>query len=404
MTKLLILFFTCITPFGIAQISPLTWEYAAPYQGGKRDDGSGFNLNAKGYYGCGIDEYYQLKKDWWQYDAIQDRWIALDTLPSTARQYCAVLEINGQVFLVGGSTPNGVSNEVFQFDDNLLNWIKRKNAPFYGLAAAASLSYNNVGFIIGGRNDSVKLNSFWKYLPEVDEWHQLPNPPFDPRDEMSAFSLGTDGYVLLGRNDSNETYSEVYNYDFVTELWTRIADYAGDATTYVECKSLSAEYAICAGGQSKEGELLNEAFLFSKSNQVFSPLPDLIEPEIRGMQSFVIDASIYFIAGLTPRFTRTQAVQKLRFEKSDVSESITVLNIYPNPSNDFLRIELRSTPIDQIEKVELMSSFATITPVSFQKANGYVLVDTRELVNGLYIIKISLSNEEVIGSKVLVIH
>lgn len=404
MTKLLILLFTCIPPFGIAQISPLTWQYAAPYQGGKRDDGSGFNLNGKGYYGCGIDEFYQLKKDWWQYDALQDQWTPLDTLPSTARQYCSVLEINGQVFLVGGSTPSGVSNEVFQFDDFSLKWIKRKNAPFYGLAAAASLSYNNVGFIIGGRNDSVKLNSFWKYLPEVDEWQQLPNPPFDPRDEMSAFSLGTDGYVLLGRNDSNETYSEVYKYDFITELWTRIADYAGVATTYVECKSLSAEYAVCAGGQTKEGELLNEAFLFSKSNQLFSLLPDLIEPEIRGMQSFVIDASIYFIAGLTPRFTRTQAVQKLSFEKSDDSENEISLNIYPNPSSDFLRIELKSNPIDRIENVELMSSFATIIPMSFQKANGYVLVDTRELVNGLYIIKISLSNEEVIGSKVLVIH
>lgn len=404
MTKLLILLFICITPFGIAQISPLSWEYAAPFQGGKRDDGSGFNLNGKGYYGCGIDEYYQLKKDWWQYDAIQDQWTALDTLPSTARQYCSVLEINGQVFLVGGSTPNGVSNEVFQFDDNSLKWIKRKVAPFHGVAAAASLSYNNAGFILGGRNDSTKLNSFWKYLPESDDWHQLPNLPFDPRDEISAFSLGTDGYVLLGRNDSNETYSEVYKYDFITELWTRIADYVGDATTYVECKSLSAEYAVCAGGQSKEGELLNEAFLFSKSDQMFTPLPDLIEPEIRGMQSFVIDESIYFIAGLTPRFTRTQAVQKLSFEKSAVSENEILLNLSPNPTSDFLRIELEAAPLDRIENLHLISASGTIVLVNYQKANGYILVDTREMVNGLYIVEISLTNDDIIYLKVLIIH
>lgn len=402
MSKLCLLFVLCAFSEISAQINPKNWEYVAPFAGGKRDDGSAFSLNGLGYYGCGINEYYELQKDWWQYNPDFDRWTRIADLPGLPRQYASILEINTEVYLVGGSTSEGLSNEVYRFNPSSSNWQKRGNAPFTQVASAASFSYGLEGYIIGGRNDSVKLNDFWKYDPSVDHWTQLPDPPFEARDEMSAFCIGSKAYVLLGRNSENEFTSDVYQWDIVTNEWLELNSYPGNGRTYVECQAIGSKYAICAGGQTANDELVNEVYFFNSDSSAFVELASMIEPKIRGMQSFSLNDAVYFIGGLTPAFTRTDVVQKLAFEFSLENEN--TVSIYPNPANNLVTISLENGLTNRLANIQLQRIDERATIVLEKNTfQTYYYLDVSKISAGVYMLIITHSDGAIEKSKLVVV-
>jgi N-acetylneuraminic acid mutarotase len=401
MKKLILLALALLAAELSAQIQPTTWEFASPFEGGKRDDGSAFSLNGFGYYGCGINEYYELQKDWWQYDPISDQWKRIRDLPGLPRQYASVLEINGEVFLVGGSTTEGLTNEVYRFNASTLRWQQRADAPFFELAASASFSYGLHGYLIGGRNDSTKLKGFWKYDPSVDRWWSLPDPPFEAMDEMSAFCIGSKAYVLLGRNNENEFSSDVYQYEFITEKWTKLDPFPGQARAYADCQLIGREYAICAGGQNANDELLNEVYLF-KDNDGFMEIAPLPMPEIRGMQSFFLNDAVFFIGGLTPFFTRTNVVQKLVFESQEVESN--ALLVYPNPSRGFIEISVVDRFTTKIHQINLHKIDQRLNLVFYRSINlsNYSL-DVSNLEAGVYSLRVALSDGSTQDSRIVVV-
>lgn len=388
------LFFSIFYSFSLcsnAQLQFSEWQYAAPFEGGKRDDGCAFSASGKGYYGCGIDEYYQLHNDFWSYIPELDQWQKIDTLPGKPRQYASIFEIGERIFLVGGSTNDGVSNDVFEFDTENENWIIHENAPFPGVAAAASFVYRDKGYLIGGRNDSVKLNDFWEFDSRNASWKKLPPPPFIPMDEMSAFSLRNGGFAMLGRSQSNEKSSRVYYFDFIYRIWHEIERYSGQATAYCECQPIGARYAVCAGGEDHSGALLGEAFFYDDSLDSFFPLPDLVEPKIRGMQSFILQNSLYYIGGLTPNFTRTNAVQKIDFEEVRIVRPSAV-NLFPNPASEWAIVAFLESPALRVESVYLLNLYYQEMNAPAIINNNTVHINVSSLPAGFYWIKAGLSN------------
>lgn len=402
MKKLTLLVFVLFLSDLFGQINPGNWEYAAPFSGGKRDDGSAFSLNGFGYYGCGINEYYELQKDWWQYNPETDYWTRLEDLPGLPRQYASVLEINGEVYLVGGSTSEGLTNEVYRFNPMNQKWQKRKRAPFAQVAAAASFSYGKLGYIIGGRNDSTKLNDFWSYDPSIDHWTKMPNSPFEARDEMSAFCIGSKAFVLLGRNDVNEFSADVYQYDFLSQKWGKIDAYPGEGRIYVECQTIGSKYAICAGGQTANDALVNEVFIYDGDSSTFIELESMIEPEIRGMQSFFLQGAVYFIGGLTPSFTRTDVVQKLAFNSIGLNQNS--LLVYPNPVKDLLLITVENGLSNRITQVQLQKIDERASIVLEKTIDQeYYFLDVSQYMAGVYSLKVSLSGGAIQKSKIVVV-
>lgn len=387
----LTLIFILLQSIAFAQLSPNEWEYAAPFGGGKRDDGSAFSANGFGYFGCGIDEYYQLRNDFWRFEPNSNSWSEIDSLPGLPRQYASIFEIEERVFLVGGVTADGVSNEVYEFDGNTETWKKLDNAPFAGVAAAAAFVYRDKGYLVGGRNDSIKINEFWEFDSKSAKWNRMPTPPFEPKDEMSAFSLGNKGFVLLGRTQGNSKTSNVYFFDFIYQIWHEIDSYPGEAAMYCECKSVGGRYAVCAGGESKYGALLNEAYYYDDSTAAFYPLPDLIEPKIRGMQAFLIGSSIYYVGGLTPNFTRTAVTQKLRFEEERMTTKSKV-KVFPNPASDWMLIEFLESPNLRVESAYVVNLHHQELRTETIINDGTVHINVSELPAGMYWVMAGLSN------------
>ena len=78
------------------------WEEASTYPGGKVDDGSGFVLNNRLFFGCGIDEFYRLRNQWYSYDLQTKQWFEIDSIHGNPRQYASTFTSNDFGFVVGG--------------------------------------------------------------------------------------------------------------------------------------------------------------------------------------------------------------------------------------------------------------------------------------------------------------
>ena len=79
------------------------------------------------------------------------------------------------------------------------------------------------------------INEFWEYDPSTNNWTQKASLPTTPgRGSAVGFSIGTKGYVGLGIQGSirwgiaAEYFSDFWEWDQATDVWTRKADFAGN--------------------------------------------------------------------------------------------------------------------------------------------------------------------------------
>ncbi|MFC5284219.1 kelch repeat-containing protein [Pedobacter alpinus] len=84
------------------------------------------------------------------------------------------------------------------------------------------VSYNNKIYFFGGYGGG-NLNDFWEYDPSTKILTELPDLPgfLGNVDGGSAFVVGSKIYLLKNR-------SEVYEYDFITKIWSSKTNFPGD--------------------------------------------------------------------------------------------------------------------------------------------------------------------------------
>ena len=119
-----------------------------------------------------------------------------------------------------------------------VNWVK-KDSPFPGDAGE-----NAVSFVIGSKAyvgtgylyknyQNEYFDDFWQYDSETEIWTKIADFPGDARNEAISFSANGKGYVGLGYSRSGWDsfyYKDFYEYDPENDTWTKIADFP-DART-----------------------------------------------------------------------------------------------------------------------------------------------------------------------------
>lgn len=332
MRRSLFLFFLFAHVVSSAQFNFSGWDVGT-FDGGRRDDGSAFSLQGTGYFGCGIDQYYQLRNDWWMLDTVEGTWVRTSDLPGRPRQYATVLTTSDHAYLIAGITDSaGYSNEVFRFDPLGQQWAQLPDAPFSPRAAGAGFRIGEYIFFGTGRNDSTQFNDFWRYDPYYQRWEMLDSLPFAGRDEMVGFSALGYGYLLLGR-DSLHMHHDVWRYDPQTGEWIEQAAFPGAARSYATAVSEPGG-AVVAGGTTESDSLLSEAYHFSATTGKWTRLDDLPVSRVRGMEGFRLANRIYLCGGLSVAFTRIDQVQQLSFSFEEIQP---IVKVWPVPARDQLR-------------------------------------------------------------------
>jgi len=145
-------------------------------------------------------------------------WSTETSLPQ-ARQEVSVTALNGQVYVVGGSTAPNRINDVSVFDPASHAWSSRAPYPGPGRDHMGIASLNGYLYLLGGLTNwpGPALTTFQRYNPNTDSWSDLAPLPL-PRGALGVAVLNRRIYVAGGLREG-AAVSDFTVYDPATDSW-----------------------------------------------------------------------------------------------------------------------------------------------------------------------------------------
>ncbi len=135
-------------------------------------------------------------------------------------------------------------------------WTRKKDFPGQARYLGVAFSINNKGYygtgIVG--SDSYPLKDFWEYDPLTDQWTRIADFPGLSRGGSVAITISGKGYVGTGsdkiasstENDNNH-FRDFYEFNPVSGVWTRKADFQGVGRHSAACFVINNEGYIGTG-------------------------------------------------------------------------------------------------------------------------------------------------------------
>jgi len=114
-------------------------------------------------------------------------------------------------------------------------WRRTADIPNENWWGGLGFSIGDKGYVKAGRIEGNDIDHFWEYDPVSNRWTQKADFAGEARYGAVGFSIENKGYVGTGgRFTTNEYYfyKDFWEYDPVSNKWTQIADFPGDARTY----------------------------------------------------------------------------------------------------------------------------------------------------------------------------
>jgi len=205
------------------EYNPLTneWTELKPFKGSARRGAVGFCVLGKGYVATGFDGNYL--NDMWEYVPETDEWIekvGTGSFPGSKRMNALTFVIGNKVYLVTGKS-NSFLNDLWEYDATADTWVsKRKIADVsddsyddsYSLLreSGSALVINDKAYITLGAYNSI-LNDTWEYEPITDLWTRKSYFEGTARTRASSFSVANRGFILLGSNGSSY-FSDIWEF------------------------------------------------------------------------------------------------------------------------------------------------------------------------------------------------
>ena len=224
----LLSFFLVLTLFSCSKSSvPYTqdgdWKTMSQLNGPARSEAVGFTIGNYGYLGTGWDGLNKRFSDFWQYDAVNDNWTQITSLPDSAARSSAVgMSANGLGFVGTGYDGFNYLQDFYQYDPNANAWTRVADFPGGARYEAVAFGIGQYGYVGTGFDGSNALKDFYKYDPTSNSWTTV---GFSGNKRYSAVAWVYDnkGYVVTGVN-SGVTVNDFWVFDpsKASENWTEL--------------------------------------------------------------------------------------------------------------------------------------------------------------------------------------
>ncbi len=212
------------------------------------------------------------------FDLTTGEWFEGAPLPEP-RHHAAIAVTDNKIFIIGGFTSGfwTPSAKVFAYDPNFNQWSQKNSMPTPRGALAAGVVDGRI-FAVGGANKKnfrlINTDANEMYAPESDQWTSLAPVP-TPRDHLTASSFNGKIYAIGGRinvdYNQNLDVNEVFNPE--TNSWTRLSPLP-TARSGITSQVLYGNIFVL-GGESGEGTFSeNEAYNPETNNwEIMKPMP-----------------------------------------------------------------------------------------------------------------------------------
>lgn len=309
----------------------------------------GFNIGGSAYVGGGNyfqDENY-AKSDFYKYNPIDDSWEAIDDFGGGPRSRAFSCSVGDKGYVIGGTDGNDdATKEVWEYDSNLDEWTQKANFPTTNSAYTTGFVIDDKIYVAAGSNDiftsNIGSNSFYEYTPATDTWVQKADVPGPEKYGCAGFSAFNVGYIGGGKKNDFSFERKFYSYNPSNDSWQEVNDLIFPENSGV--------------AHSVAGNVGQHVFMGTGSFHIDNP------------SATAFSRSFY----TTTRWGL------------GLEENHKMINLYPNPSTDFIHIENKGTQ----ENIKL--SIKDITGQQVYSSNKIEpTIDISMLASGLYILSIT---------------
>jgi N-acetylneuraminic acid mutarotase len=198
-----------------------TWTQKANVPAGPIHSVVSLVANNKGYIFTGmtgLNESGPVINLSWEYNPATNTWSEKLTFPGSPRWEAMGFNINGLLYVGGGTDRNKAANfqDVFVYNPTTNLWNLAALLPV-GLRSGASYSISGKGYFVTG-NNSVKN---YQYDPISNTWITVADFPTNWWQYSSSFVFKGFGYVLVGHNGSAQQ-RKGYRYNPILNTWKEI--------------------------------------------------------------------------------------------------------------------------------------------------------------------------------------
>jgi hypothetical protein len=373
---------------------------------------TGFTVSNTIYVMCGYDANSTLFNDVWAYDPATDTWSQKGNFPGGNRSASTAFTIGNKAYMGTGTDGNNYLHDFWEYEPTTDVWTQKADFPGNEREEAVSFSIDSKGYLgtgqtfTAGPNSSftTTYNDFFEYDPATDSWSLKDSFPGAPRAYAIGAVVGNKGYIGLGgNNDQTISYTDFYEYDPVTDNWTSKASMGGSGR---------ADAGVFANGNNIYviGGINFPAFISFSSCRKYDVVTDtwingplfnggaVIAPIMQSVNGRIF-AGTGFTSGLVPRndwweFTSLSGLS----ETALVEEPLA----FPNPFSNELKLNLKNNSEEL--RIEIVDVHGNVVYRAQQKNADPETrkIDTGNLSDGTYLLRITNSSGEVTASKKII--
>jgi N-acetylneuraminic acid mutarotase len=347
------------------------WIQKASFGGVGRHRAVGCATENKGYLGLGhvngtgVDISY---KDWWEYDPSSDTWSQRANFPVNNHGATSFV-VNDQPCVGGGSALNG---EFYKFDPNQNTWTPIAPCPFFNPGDTQGFSVNDKGYVYVGTNMA-------EYDPSSNSWSLKATPPMAFGSWTCSFTIEGSGYVKAG--------NKLYEYKPEHDTWTQRANFPGVSTGGSYGFSILQRGFVTCGYVGALSTVTSQVWSFYPGSNSWQMELEFPGSKRRFPVAFAIHNRGYFGTGTNGINLNDFWQYNPTLNTNELSENEEIQwKIYPNPSTEYIDIELPSeVSFGEIAEVRNLSG-QLIQRVELHDV--ITRLDVSSLVSGTYFLSV----------------
>jgi N-acetylneuraminic acid mutarotase len=353
-----------------------------------------WGIDGVGYMVTGSNFSNNPTRSFYRYNPTTDSWANMGLFPGLARSFAIGTVYNGKGYMGFGATSNNYLNDLWEYDPNSNTWNQLASCPCAGRRHPSFVAIGDAIYIGLGDGVAGNLADWWKYDMTSDSWTQLPNLPGAGRHH--PFQFVSNGQIYAGMGHSGPIiFNDWYKLDPATDTWTTLNNFPGEARVAgTQFHHANKGYVLSGDGDNHSTMATGEFWSYNDTTDSWTQLPSHPGVSRWAPGSFIVNDEVYLIGGLN-RQTQSLASTSYKYSlPSTVSleeESLIKFELYPNPANNYISINIEQAEFTGIKIInnvgQVVKEQADLTKVNISS-----------LAPGLYHLQV-LQNAEIVGQQ-----
>ena len=322
------------------------------------------------------------RDDFYQYDPINDSWTELTPFPGAPRGFAIGDTWNGKAYFGFGHDGTSLLNDLWEFDPSSMSWTELAPCPCAARTHPAMIAHNGKVFVGLGNNSIENMNDWWEYDITLNTWSQKDDLPSQSRHH--PYQFGINDYVYTGFGHGNDIFNDWFRYDITTETWNQVTTLPAEgrvAGTQFSYNGLG--YVLSGDGDNHDSMETGEFWAYDPISDNWEEMPPHPEGSRWAPASFIINGEVYIINGTSFSQYVTE-IYKYNLDSALSIHELTNSNIriYPNPSTDFINIDVPAN-------LKYHTNIYDLNGRLISRSKNKAVIEIQALPLGVYLIEIT---------------